>query len=123
MHVIATVEEFKVTKARAEITLKESRDTMVSQAGITMSTGRKWDVAEAVSQTKSRLKHREIVGMVCVGKHGIGYNGSQQWWSKAKKKDKRDLLLKEIRNKKDQRRTQAYKISQHAKPGCLDEMG
>ena len=44
------VGEFKVTKA--------------SQAGITMGTGRKWDVAEAVSQAKSRLQHREIVGMV-----------------------------------------------------------
>ena len=53
MHVIATVEEFKVTKARAEITLKESRDTMVSQASITMSTGRKWGIAEAVSHTEN----------------------------------------------------------------------
>ena len=72
------VEEYNVTKARAETTLKESKDNMVSQAGITMNTGRKWDVSEAVSQAKSRLEHKEIVGMVCVGKQAIGYNGSQQ---------------------------------------------
>ena len=42
------VEEYKVTKARAETTLKESMDNVVSQADITMKTGRKWGVSEAV---------------------------------------------------------------------------
>ena len=105
------VEEYKVTKARAETTLKESKDNMVSQAGITMNTARKWDVSEAVSQAKSRLEHKEIVGMVCVGKQGIGYNGSQQWWSKAKRKDKRDMLVQEIRNtEEEQRHTKAISM-------------
>ena len=99
---MSLVEEYKVTKTRAEITLKESKDNMVSQAGITMNTGRKWDVSEAVSQAKSRLEHKEIVGMVCVEKQGIGYNGSQQWWSKAKKKDESDMLIQEIRNTEEE---------------------
>ena len=104
-------EEYKVTKARAETTLKESKNNMVSQAGITMNTGRKWDVSEAVSQAKSRLEHKEIVGMVCVGKQGIGYNESQQWWSKAKKRDKRDMLVQEIRNTEEgQRHTKAVSM-------------
>ena len=72
--------------------------------GITMNTERKWDVSEAVSQAKSKLEHKEIVGMVCVGKQGIGYSGSQQWWSKAKKKDKRDMLVQEIRNTEEEQR-------------------
>ena len=105
------VEEYKVTKARAETTLKESKDNMVSQAGITMNTGRKWDVSEAVYQVKSRLEHKEIGGIVCVGKQGIGYNGSQQWWSKAKKKDKRDMLVQETRNTEEgQRHTKAVSM-------------
>ena len=75
---------------------------MAHHVGINMNTGRKWDVSEAVSQAKSRLEHKEIVGMVCVRKQGIGYNGSQQWLSKAKKKDKRDMLVQEIRNIEEQ---------------------
>ena len=96
------VEEDKVTKATAETTLKESKDNMVSQVGITMNTGRKWDVSEAGSQAKSRLEYKEIVGIVCVGKQGIGYSERQQWWSKAKKKDKRDMLVQEIRNTEEE---------------------
>ena len=68
-------------------------------------------LSEAVSQAKSRLEHKEIVGMVCVGKQGIGYNGSQQWWSKAKKKDKRDMPVQEIRNTEEgQRHTKAVSM-------------
>ena len=49
--------------------------------------------------------------MVCVGKQGIGYNESQQWWSKAKKRDKRDMLVQEIRNTEEgQRHTKAVSM-------------
>ena len=49
--------------------------------------------------------------MVCVGKQGIEYNGSQQYWSKAKKKDKRGMLLQQIRNtEEEQRHTNAVNM-------------
>ena len=62
------VEEYKVTKTRAETTLTELKDNMVSQAGITMNTGGKWDVSEAVSQeirkTEEGQKYTKAVIML-----------------------------------------------------------
>ena len=53
----ALMEEFKVAKARMAITIQTSSDDCVHKAGVTLPTGRKWAVQEAVDEAKSRLKH------------------------------------------------------------------
>jgi len=42
------VEEFKVSKARLLMTLKDSLDECIRGAGIELRTGRKWSVRQAV---------------------------------------------------------------------------
>ena len=56
------VEAYKCAKARLEMTLTESRDSIVRGVAPTLATGKKWTPASAVLDTKSALRHRDIVG-------------------------------------------------------------
>ena len=63
------VEEFKVSKSRLVMTLKECRDYKVR-------TGRKWSASKTVSEAERRLRHKDIVGTVAVGRQGFGTSKS-----------------------------------------------
>ena len=54
------VEEFKATKVRKVMLLKDSTDTKVSQAGIQGKTGRKWSASQAVEDAESRLRRMKM---------------------------------------------------------------
>ena len=54
------------------MTLRDSPDELISEAGIVTRTSRKWLAAVSVSQAESSLKHKDIVGLTAVGRHGIG---------------------------------------------------
>ena len=66
------VEEFKVPKSRLVLTLRDSPDELIRDAGIETRTSRKWSATEAVKQAENTLKHNDIVGVTAVGRHGIG---------------------------------------------------
>jgi hypothetical protein len=55
----SVMEEYKVSKARLVVTLKDSKDEMIRKTGI---YGRKWSASRAVQQAESRLRHKDIVG-------------------------------------------------------------
>lgn len=65
------VEEYKCTKTRLDLTLKESRDPFIRNAVPTLATGRKWDPSLAVAEAKATLRHRDIVGQVQHGRGGL----------------------------------------------------
>ncbi|XP_035683116.1 uncharacterized protein LOC118420431 [Branchiostoma floridae] len=98
-------EEFKVTKARAQVMLQQSRDEKVSQAGIELRSGRKWTATEAVSNAASRLRHKDIVGIIAQGRRGLGAEreGSQTW-GKAGPKERREMIQKEVRQREEELR-------------------
>ncbi|CAC5393214.1 unnamed protein product [Mytilus coruscus] len=73
------VEEFKVSKTRLVMTLKESTYDKVRTAGVQMRTGRKWSASKAVSEAESRLRHKDIVGTVTVGRQGLGTSKRCYW--------------------------------------------
>lgn len=62
----SVVEEYKVAKCRVILSLRDSNDDLVKQAGITTRYGRKWAANAAVEQAVSSLKLRDIVGNPCV---------------------------------------------------------
>ncbi|XP_019617765.1 PREDICTED: uncharacterized protein LOC109465064 [Branchiostoma belcheri] len=97
-------EEYKVTKARAQLMLQESRDELVSQAGVRLRSGKKWAAAEAVASATSRLKHRDIVGVVAQGRRGFGAGreGTQRWGT-ASPRERRELIQKEVRQQEVRR--------------------
>lgn len=100
----SVTEEFKVTKARAIMTIEDSSDDKVSTAGIRVRTGRKWKAHEAVSQAKERLHHKEIVGITAVGRQGFGLADRDEMWSKASKKERRKLVQTEVRQIEEETR-------------------
>ncbi|KAI8522143.1 hypothetical protein Bbelb_018970 [Branchiostoma belcheri] len=105
----SAVEEFKVCKTRAFVTLESSSDKNVSKAGVVLRTGRKWSVEKAVEEARSNLRHRDIVGVVAQGRLGLGAgNPESQRWSTAGPKERRDMVQKEVRRREEEgRRSQA----------------
>ncbi|CAC5398521.1 unnamed protein product [Mytilus coruscus] len=58
----STLEEYKVSKSRLVMTLRDSKDSKISKARIQTRTGRK---AESI------LYHKYIVGNTCTGRQGL----------------------------------------------------
>jgi len=76
---IFALEEFMVSKTRLVLTLRDSRDQLVSQAEIETRTGRKWSASQAVEQAETRLKHLDIVETTSKGRMGLGNRNQSQW--------------------------------------------
>jgi hypothetical protein len=64
------VEEYKVSKARLALTLRDSNDDSISRAGIEVRTERRWSASNAEEKVESRLRHQDIVGISCSGRQG-----------------------------------------------------
>ena len=103
----SVVEEYKVGKARLQTMLTYSKDTAISNIKPTLKTGRKWKVSEACEEAAESAKLKELVGITQNGRHGLGYgNEERQWWSRASGKEKRGLVIQEIRENTEQERIQ-----------------
>ena len=70
MPLTSLTEEYKVTKARLLLTLRDSADEKISKAGIEVRTGRKWSAQRAVDEAESHLRHRDIVCTTNIGRGG-----------------------------------------------------
>ncbi len=99
----ALTEEFKVEKARVFLTLRDSQDAVIRDTLPEVRTGRKWSVSKEVDEMESILRHKEIVGHVQTSKAGLG-NSQTRFFSKATYKEKKDMIVGEIRNKEEQAR-------------------
>ncbi|VDI00806.1 Hypothetical predicted protein [Mytilus galloprovincialis] len=97
------VEEFKVSKSRIVMTLKESRDDKVRTAGVQVRIGRKWSASKAVSEAESRLRHKDIIGTVAVGRQGLGTSKSC-YWKNANTQERRGLVQREIQSREEENR-------------------
>ncbi|KAK7886737.1 hypothetical protein WMY93_026358 [Mugilogobius chulae] len=94
-------EEFKCAKVRLEMTLAESRDTIVAQTVPTLSAGRKWSPAEAAAQAKTALRHQDIVGYVQMGRQGFGAGDVRPSWKKANPSQRRTMVVDEVRRQEE----------------------
>lgn len=89
------VEEFKVAKCRVMLLLKDSRDELVRNMGITTRTGHKWAADTVVRQAEGSLRFKDIVGSPCIGWQGLGTAHFQQW-GKANSEDRKKMVQAEI---------------------------
>ena len=71
--------------------VRESNYNKIKFSGIRLKTGRKWDAFSAVLDSESRLKHADVVGLVCKGRQRFG-NPSDILWLKASKLQRRELI-------------------------------
>ena len=99
------VEEYKVGKARLLSMLEESEDNIVRSVQPKLRTGKKWKVQEAVNNAKRNLSIKEIIGHTQTNRQGLGAT-KMQWWSKAKGKEKRDMIIQELKKEEDVKRVQ-----------------
>ena len=99
----SVIEEYKVTKVRALITLRQSRDPKVGQAETPVRTGHKWSAAKSLEGAESQRQHRRIVGTTTMGHQGLGYRKEHK-----EKRSERDQVLEEVRKEEENnRRAQA----------------
>ncbi|GFO33355.1 reverse transcriptase [Plakobranchus ocellatus] len=70
-----------------------------------LKTGRKWKVTEAVDEVKECLKMKEIIGQTQTDRRGLR-STTAKMRSKTEGKEKRDMIIDEIRNKEDSTRVQ-----------------
>ena len=99
----SAVEEYKAAKTRAIATLKFSEDDKVTNACKSIGRGQKWKAQEAVDEATSILKHKDVVGIVCVGRQGLG-NYGESCWADANPKKKREMLVSQIRESEEESR-------------------
>ena len=106
------VEEFKVTKARMYLMLRDSKDPVISDLQPDVSTGSKWRVAEAVESAEDQVRFAEVTGAVQKGRQGLGLV-STRWWSRESDRGRRELVLSKIRDGEEElRKAQAVSQSQ-----------
>ena len=96
-------EEVKVAKARNLMTLQESDDLHIKDSTISVDGGKKVDTPSEICEAKSRLRMKDIVGIPNLGKEGLGLR-KRRYYNNSNKKDKRDLVVKEVRAKEEDRR-------------------
>ena len=68
----------------------------------TIKTGRKWKVVEAADQSKERFKMKEVIGQTQNDCKGLGPSVTKLW-SEAEGKEKREMVINEIRLNEDSR--------------------
>ncbi|XP_075893028.1 uncharacterized protein LOC142895694, partial [Nelusetta ayraudi] len=96
-------EEFKVARTREALQYRDSKDCKVSSAGIEVGTGRKWKAAKAVEVAESRLRQKALVGVVAIGRAGLGYFPKTEV-SQAQGRDRHQLLKEEVRAGQEEER-------------------
>ena len=93
---------YKLEKVRLVFELRDSTDPVVSQARPAVRTGRKWRAEQAVDQAISQLEHQEVVGWLQQGKTGLGWGPAPKMWSKAKRKERKELVVSEVSRMEDE---------------------
>lgn len=103
--ITSLTEEYKCSKVRLQMTLKDSRDQTISNAVPLLVTGRKWTPSDAVQQATSALKHSDIVGHVQLGRGGFGLTASKPTWRKASTSERRKMVVEEVRRQEETERS------------------
>ncbi|KAI7794830.1 polyprotein [Triplophysa rosa] len=87
---------YRQEKARLVMELCESSDRAVADANARVKTGRKWRDKEDLQKVIGRLQHHQVVGMVQIGRAGLGWSEPPILWSKASRKERKDLVVAEV---------------------------
>ena len=101
----SVTEEYKTGKVRLHSMLEYSQDEVVRLAKTSLKTGRKWKVDKVVKGACEELRLKEIMGHTQNNRQGLGCT-EMKWWSKAEGKEKRDMVIQEVRQEEDMARLQ-----------------
>ena len=84
-------------------------------AAINVDGRSKVNTTEEVEEAKSRLRMKEITGIANMGNEGLGWK-RRKYYNNSNNKDRRDLIVKEVREKEEERRS--IHIASLAKQGA-----
>ena len=115
------LEEYKCGKARLLSMLEDSEDKFVKTVQPTIKAGRKWKVVEAVDEAKECLKIKTVIGQTQTDRKGLG-SSTAKWWSKAEGKEKRDMVINEIRLNEDSKRFRKQSSNLNRNNGAIGIM-
>ncbi len=76
--------------------LRDSSDRAMADVNARVETGRKWRAKDEVQKVMGRLQHQQIVGMIQTGRAGLGGREPPILWSKASRKEKKDVGVAEF---------------------------
>nr|XP_033488803.1 uncharacterized protein LOC117260806 [Epinephelus lanceolatus] len=99
----SVVEEYKVAKCRVVLSLRDSNDDLVKQAGVTTRSGSKWATNATVEQAVCSLKLRDIICNQCVHRQGLGSVHFQSWGD-ANARTRRDMVQGEVHSREEEKR-------------------
>lgn len=108
------VEEYKITKLRQHLTLRDNKDEKVCRDRVYLEADMGCFVQETVLESELRLKKADIVGNVEVGRLGLGTVTSTRLGT-ADKEVLKMLLLKKLRVKEIRLPTKRGKIKNEDK--------
>ena len=97
------VEDFQKGKARMVLMLHESADPVIRDIQPEIRTGKKWSARAAVDEAEANLRTKEIVGATQHDRAGLG-SRPQQWFSQQSQKGRREMILKEMHQMKEEER-------------------
>ena len=63
--------------------------------------GRKWNPRMSAKEAEATLRHTEIVGNVQIGRRGLGLGSGKPVWSRAGPKEKRKLVVEQVRRQEE----------------------
>ncbi len=87
---------YRQEKATLVMELRDSSDRAVADVNARVETGRKWRAKEEVQKMMGRLQHKQIVSMVQTGRAGLRWSEPPILWSKASRKERKDLVVAEV---------------------------
>ncbi|KAL7829113.1 hypothetical protein SRHO_G00327470 [Serrasalmus rhombeus] len=88
---------------QSALSLGDSNNDLIRQAGMITRSGRKWAANAAVEQAVSSLKLRDIVGNQCIHRQGLG-SAQFQTWGGANTKTRRGMVQVEVRSREEEKR-------------------
>ena len=100
--VTSVVEEYKATKTRQAMMLRDSQDARVRQADIEVRTDRKWSASRALREAEDHLQHADIIRSVAQGRLGLGCS-TRVSWLKANLKERHGMVQREVRKAEEER--------------------
>ena len=83
-------------------------------------SGRKWSANTAIQEAETSLQQEEIVGIVCRGRQGIGYQTTQMW-NREGTRGHQVMIQKKVRQEKEDSRMYTEGNWNEA-PRSLDEL-
>ena len=98
--VSAVTTEFKVSKARLVMTLKDSSDPVIRNLQPDVKTGQKWAATKAVEEAESQLEMNEIIGATQSDRLGLGMR-ENLWWSSLTPPQRRRQVAEEVKRTDD----------------------